>query len=136
MVSRTHDGFSPNYIFLFYSIIVTKNLYILFYATEIKEEEYDIPDVDVSDIFDANDEADQHKKPRAKEYPSETLYGDDDKDQHKKHRKEEHTSDTFDGDDDKDQHKKHRAEEQTLDTLDGDDEDQNKKPRAKEYGKG
>jgi len=51
---------------------------------EITEEEYDIPDVDTSDIFDANDEADQHKKPRAKEYPSETINGHDDEDQHKK----------------------------------------------------
>jgi hypothetical protein len=49
---------------------------------EITEEEYDIPDVDILDIFDADEEADQHKKPRAKEYPLETIYGHNDKDQH------------------------------------------------------
>jgi hypothetical protein len=35
---------------------------------EFKEEDYDVPDVDISDIFDADDEEDQHKKPRAKEH--------------------------------------------------------------------
>ena len=81
----------------------------------ITEDEYDIPDVDISDIFDDDDKTDQHKKPRAKEYPSETIYGHEDKDQHKKRRTEEHTLDTLDGDD---------------------DNDQNKKPKAHEYGKG
>jgi len=118
-------------------LLVKKKRYILFYEMEITEEEYDIPDVDILDIFDADEEADQHKKPRAKEYPLETIYGHNDKDQHKKRRTEEHTWDTFDGDDDADQHKKGRAEEHASDPLDGDnDKDQNKKPRAKEYGKG
>jgi hypothetical protein len=89
--------------------------YFIFYEMVITEEEYDIPDVDVSDIFDDNDEADHHKKPRAKDYPSETIYGHNAEDQHKKCRTEEHT----------------------LDILDGDDNNnQNKKPKAQEYGKG
>jgi hypothetical protein len=134
MVSRTNDGFSPNHIFWFFGIIATEKLYILFYEMEITEEDYDIPDVDILDIFDADDEADQHKKPRAKEYPSETIYGDDDEDQHKKRRAEEHTSDTFEGDNDEDQHKTRRAEEHTSDTFEGgDDEDQHKKCRAEKH---
>ena len=89
--------------------------YFIFYTMVITEDKYDIPDVDVSDIFDDDDETDQHKKSRAKEYPSETIYGHEDKDQHKKRRTEEHTLDTLDGDD---------------------DNDQNKNPKAHEYGKG
>ena len=38
---------------------------------------------------------------------------------------------------DKDRHRKCKAEEHILDSLDGDDDnDQNKKPKAHEYGKG
>jgi hypothetical protein len=136
MVSRSNDVFSPNYIFCFFGIIATKKLYTLFYEMEIKEEDYDIPDVDVSDIFDAVDEEDQHKKPRAKEHTLDILDGDDDEAQHKKHRAKEHTLDTLDSDNDEDQHKKPRAKEHNSDTLDGDDDkDQHKKPRAKEHGK-
>ena len=58
-----------------------------FYKTVFKEEEYDIPDVDVSDIFDDDDDKeDQNKKPRAKGYPSGTItiYSQEDKDEHRK----------------------------------------------------
>jgi hypothetical protein len=57
----------------------------LFYKTVFKEEEYDIPEIDVSDIFNDDDEGDQNKKPRAKDYPSGTItmYSQEDKDQHR-----------------------------------------------------
>jgi hypothetical protein len=80
MVSWTTEGFSPNYIILFYSIIATKNTVYFTLLNGNHRRRVWYPDVDALDIFDANDEADQHKKPRAKEYPSETILGDDDAD--------------------------------------------------------
>jgi len=80
-----------------------------------KEEEYDVPDIDVSDIFDDNDEGDQNKKPRAKDYPLGTMYHQEDKDQYRKR----------------------KADEQLLDSLEcEDDKDPNKKPRGYNSGKG
>jgi hypothetical protein len=82
-----------------------------------KEEEYDAPDIDVSDIFDDDDEGDQNKKPIAKDYPSGTI--------------------TMYSQEDKDQHRKCKADEQLLDSLEcEDDKDLNKKPRGDNSGKG
>jgi len=89
----------------------------LFYKTVFKEEEYDDPDIDVSDIFDGDDEGDQNKKPRAKGYPSGTI--------------------TIYSQEDKDEHRKRKADEQLLDSLQcEDDKDPNKKPRGDNSGKG
>jgi hypothetical protein len=92
-----------------YSIFVTNETVFLFYKMVFKEEEYDIPDVDVSDIFDDDDKEDQHKKPRATEYPLVTMYRHEDKDQHRKRKAEEHLLDSLEGEDDKDPNKKPRA---------------------------
>ena len=82
-----------------------------------KEEEYDIPNIDVSDIFDGDDEGDQNKKPRAKDYPSGTI--------------------TMYSQEDKDQHRKCKADKQLLVSLEcEDDKDPNKNPRGDNSGKG
>ena len=84
-----------------------------FYKTVFKEEEYDIPDIDVSDIFDGDDEGDQNKNPRAKEgYPTGTI--------------------TIYSQEDKEDHRKRKADEQLLDN----DKDPNKKQRGDKSGKG
>jgi hypothetical protein len=85
--------------------------FFLLYKTIFAEEEYDIPDVDVSDIFDDNDKEGQHKKPRAPEYPSATILCQEDKDRHRKRKSEEHILDSLDGDDDNDLNKKPKAHE-------------------------
>jgi hypothetical protein len=91
--------------------------FFLNYKTVFKEEEYNIPDIDVLDIFDGDDEGDQNKKPRAKGYPSGTI--------------------TIYSQEDKDEHRKRKADEQLLDSLQcEDDKDPNKKPRGNNSGKG
>jgi len=87
-------------------ILVPIKRFFLLYKTIFAEEEYDIPDVDVSDIFDDNDKEDQHNKPRAQEYTSATILCYEHEDRHRKRKAEEHILDSLDGDNNNDQNKK------------------------------
>jgi len=79
-----------------YSFIVTNLTVFFFYKTGFKEEDIDTPLIDVSDIFDDDDE-DQNQKPRAKE-------------DHRKCKVDDQLLDSLQCDDDKDQNKKQRAD--------------------------
>jgi hypothetical protein len=71
-------------------------LFFFFYKTGFKEEDIDTPLIDVSDIFDHDDE-DQNQKPRAKE-------------DHRKRKVDDQLLDSVQCDNDKDQNKKQRAD--------------------------
>jgi len=73
-------------IWLYTVLLLLIKQFFLLYKTVFKEEEYNDPNIDVSDIFDGDDEGDQNKKPRAKGYPSGTItiYSQEDKDEHRK----------------------------------------------------
>jgi hypothetical protein len=111
-----------------------------FYKTGYKEEDIDTPLIDVSDIFDIDDE-DQNKKPRACE-DHRTRKVDD-----RLLDSVQCDNDKLDHDDvdlnqkprDEDDHRKRKVDEQLLDSvqcdndkLDHDDVDQNPKPRAED----
>jgi len=122
-----------------YTVLLSPiKLFFFFYKTGFKEEAIDTPLIDVSDIFDHDDE-DQNQKPRAKEDHRKRKVDDqlldsvqcdndkldhDDVDQNRKARAE-------------DDHRKRKVDDQLLDSVQCDNaKDQNKKQRADKDDKG
>jgi len=113
-------------------------LFFWFYKTGFKEEDIDTPFIDVSDIFDVDDD-DQNKKPRAREDHRTREVADRllDSMQCENDKLDHDNVDLNQKPRDDDDHRKRKVDEQLLDSVQCENaKDQNKKQRADTEDKG